>query len=224
MQKYIAYYRVSTQKQGASGLGLEAQQASVRKYASDRALLAEYSEVESGKSRKRGKKVVRPIFAQAIAHAVATGATLLIAKVSRLSRNAAEVLALQDAGVEFICCDMPAANKLTIGFMALLAQHEGEQISITTKAGLQAYKQRGGKLGMPNNLTDKARALSAEQRSANANEDPNWRKAGALAISMRKQQATFREIADALNTSGYITRNGKQFEAITVKRLVDRYA
>ncbi len=218
MQKFIAYYRVSTDKQGASGLGLEAQQKSVRKYATDRALLAEYSEVESG------KKNARPMLAQALAHAAATGATLLIAKLDRLSRNAAFVLELQNSGVDFICCDMPAANKLTIGIMALLAQHEREQISTRTKAALSALKQRGVKLGMPNNLTDDARALSAEQRSAKAREDVNWRKAGALAISMRKQQATFREIADALNTSGYITRTGKRFEAITVKRLVDRYA
>lgn len=218
MQKFIAYYRVSTDKQGASGLGLEAQQKSVRKYATDRALLAEYSEVESG------KKNARPMLAQALAHAAATGATLLIAKLDRLSRNAAFVLELQNSGVDFICCDMPAANKLTIGIMALLAQHEREQISTRTKAALSALKQRGVKLGMPNNLTDDARALSAEQRSAKAREDVNWRKAGALAISMRKQQATFREIADALNTSGYITRTGKRFEAVTVKRLVDRYA
>lgn len=218
MQKFIAYYRVSTDKQGASGLGLEAQQKSVRKYATDRALLAEYSEVESG------KKNARPMLAQALAHAAATGATLLIAKLDRLSRNAAFVLELQNSGVDFICCDMPAANKLTIGIMALLAQHEREQISTRTKAALSALKQRGVKLGMPNNLTDDARAISAEQRSAKAREDVNWRKAGALAISMRKQQATFREIADALNTSGYITRTGKRFEAITVKRLVDRYA
>lgn len=218
MQKFIAYYRVSTDKQGASGLGLEAQQASVRKYATDRALLAEYSEVESG------KKNARPMLAQALAHAAATGATLLIAKLDRLSRNAAFVLELQNSGVDFICCDMPAANKLTIGIMALLAQHEREQISTRTKAALSALKERGVKLGMPNNLTDDARAISAEQRSANAREDVNWRKAGALAISMRKQQATFREIADALNTSGYITRTGKRFEAITVKRLIDRYA
>lgn len=218
MQKFIAYYRVSTDKQGASGLGLEAQQASVRKYATDRALLAEYSEVESG------KKNARPMLAQALAHAAATGATLLIAKLDRLSRNAAFVLELQNSGVDFICCDMPAANKLTIGIMALLAQHEREQISTRTKAALSALKQRGVKLGMPNNLTDDARAISAEQRSAKAREDVNWRKAGALAISMRKQQATFREIAEALNTSGYITRTGKRFEAITVKRLVDRYA
>lgn len=218
MQKFIAYYRVSTDKQGASGLGLEAQQKSVRKYATDRALLAEYSEVESG------KKNARPMLAQALAHAAATGATLLIAKLDRLSRNAAFVLELQNSGVDFICCDMPAANKLTIGIMALLAQHEREQISTRTKAALSALKQRGVKLGMPNNLTDDARAISAEQRSAKAREDVNWRKAGALAISMRKQQATYREIADALNTSGYITRTGKRFEAITVKRLVDRYA
>lgn len=218
MQKFIAYYRVSTDKQGASGLGLEAQQASVRKYATERALLAEYSEVESG------KKNARPMLAQALAHAAATGATLLIAKLDRLSRNAAFVLELQNSGVDFICCDMPAANKLTIGIMALLAQHEREQISTRTKAALSALKERGVKLGMPNNLTDDARALSAAKRSANAREDVNWRKAGALAISMRKQQATFREIADALNTSGYITPNGKRFEAITVKRLVDRYA
>ena len=216
MEKFIAYYRVSTDKQGASGLGMDAQEAIVRRFAGAGELVGEYREVESGKNN------ARPVLTQAIARATATGATLLIARLDRLARNAAFVLALQSSGVKFTCCDMPAANNLTIGIMALLAQAERERISKNTAAALQALKARGAKLGNPDNLTDKARERSAAVRSENAASNDNWRRAGAFAAELRKGGAPLRTIADTLNSNGYHTRGGKPFQAMTVKRLLDR--
>ena len=146
-KQYTPYYRVSTQKQGASGLGLEAQQAAVRAFVADPAQLGtEYVEIESGKRNHR------PQLLAAMAEARRTGATLLIAKLDRLSRNAGFIFALRDSGVEFVCCDMPDANTLTVGLFAVIAQHERETISKRTKDALAAKKARGAQLGTPATL------------------------------------------------------------------------
>ena len=150
--KFIAYYRVSTQKQGASGLGLEAQKAAVTSFVREQMhILGEFVEVESG------KKNHRPQLHAAIAAAQSQNATLLIAKLDRLSRNAGFIFALRDAGVSFVCCDMPDANSLTVGLFAVIAQHEREAISKRTKDALAAKKARGAILGSPRNLTTAAR-------------------------------------------------------------------
>lgn len=146
--RYVAYYRVSTAKQGSSGLGLEAQQAAVEAFlagrGADAKLLASYKEVESG------KRDDRPELARAMQHAKLTGAILLIAKLDRLSRDAHFLLGLQKAGIEFTACDMPHADKFTVGIMAMVAQKEREAISQRTKEALAAAKARGVKLGNPN--------------------------------------------------------------------------
>ena len=147
MKSYVAYLRVSTQKQGQSGLGLAAQRAAVQAFPPVARLVAEFVEVESGKKNER------PQLAAALALAKATGATLLIAKLDRLSRNAGFIFQLRDAGVDFVCCDMPDANTLTVGIFAVLAQHERELISQRTKAALAAKKAQGAQLGTPANLT-----------------------------------------------------------------------
>ena len=151
-KRYTPYYRVSTQKQGALGLGLEAQQAAVHAFVPDSTqLLPAYIKVESGKKNQR------PQLLAAIAAARVAGPMLLIAKLYRLSKNAGFIFTLRDAGVDFVCCDMPDANTLTVGLFAVLAQHERETISKRTKGALKAKKARGAQLGTPANLTDEAR-------------------------------------------------------------------
>lgn len=141
--KAVAYYRVSTTAQGRSGLGLEAQRTAVADLARARGLtlLAEFTEVESGKRNDR------PVLTEALHHARLTNAVLVIAKLDRLSRNAAFLLTLRDSGVRFLAADVPDANDLTIGVLAVIAQAEREAISRRTKEALAAIKQktdRGG--------------------------------------------------------------------------------
>ena len=133
---YIAYYRVSTDKQGRSGLGLEAQRAAVERHLNGNgsALIAEYTEIESGKKNQR------PQLHAALQHCRKERATLVIAKLDRLSRNARFLLELQEAGTKFVCADMPDANNLTIGILALVAQQEREATSRRTKEALAAAK------------------------------------------------------------------------------------
>ncbi|GAB3244119.1 hypothetical protein GCM10027346_41510 [Hymenobacter seoulensis] len=135
---FVSYYRVSTLKQGQSGLGLEAQQAAVKAFVLDPSrIVGEFVEVESGKRNQR------PQLQAAIEAARQQGATLLIAKLDRLSRNAGFIFALRDSGVDFVCCDMPDANTLTVGLFAVIAQHERETISKRTRDALTAKKARG---------------------------------------------------------------------------------
>jgi DNA invertase Pin-like site-specific DNA recombinase len=140
-KRFVTYYRVSTEKQGRSGLGLDAQKASVTAFLSPHdKTVASFTEVETGKRNDR------PVLTEAIAHAKAYGATLLIAKLDRLSRNAAFLLTLQDQGVPFVAADMPTANHTVIGILAVIAQAEREAISTRTKAALaQAKTHRGNR-------------------------------------------------------------------------------
>jgi DNA invertase Pin-like site-specific DNA recombinase len=162
--RFIAYYRVSTAQQGRSGLGLEAQRQAVAEYLNGGAwtLLAEYTEVESG------KRADRPELAKALAACRAHRAVLVIAKLDRLSRNAAFLLNLRDAGVEFIAADMPGANRLTVGIMALVAEEEAQMISARTKAALAAAKERRKAAGLPGlggarpGAAERARQMSAK--------------------------------------------------------------
>ena len=133
---FISYLRVSTAKQGVNGLGMEAQRAAVDAYLAGRKLLHEYVEQETGKNDDRVE------LANAIHHAQVTGSTLVVAKLDRLSRNAAFLLRLRDSGVKFVCADCPEANDLTIGVLAIVAQNEREMISKRTKAALAAAKSR----------------------------------------------------------------------------------
>ena len=141
--RFVAYYRVSTAKQGASGLGLEAQRAAVADYLNggNWTLMAEHAEVESGKHSDR------PALTKALCDCKLMGATLVIAKLDRLSRDAHFLLGLEKAGVDFLAVDMPTANRLTVRLMAVIAQEEREMISARTKAALAAAKARGMKLG-----------------------------------------------------------------------------
>lgn len=141
--KFVAYYRVSTDRQGRSGLGLDAQRKAVVDYLNggNWQLVAEFVEVESGKRNDRAE------LARALAACRVHGATLIIAKLDRLARNVAFVSSLMDSGVEFVAVDFPQANRLTVHILAAVAEHEREMISARTKAALQAAKARGKKLG-----------------------------------------------------------------------------
>jgi DNA invertase Pin-like site-specific DNA recombinase len=215
IRTYTPYYRVSTQKQGVSGLGLEAQQAAVRAFVQDPAqLLLEFVEIESGKKNRR------PQLLAAIAEARRVGSTLLIAKLDRLSRNASFILALRDSGVDFMCCDMPDANTLTVGLFAVLAQHERETISKRTKDALAAKKARGAQLGNPRNMTPAITQQGQAAMQRNAHEHQANRQAAQLAELLRAKEQTLWEIATALNAAGYRTRRGKAFHATTVRRLL----
>jgi DNA invertase Pin-like site-specific DNA recombinase len=165
MGDLVAYYRVSTPRQGQSGLGLEAQEASVTDYSrrGGHRILASYREVESG------KRADRPELIKALAHAKRARAILIIAKLDRLARNVAFLANLLESGAEFLACDNPTANRLTIHILAAVAEDEARRISERTKAALAAYKARGGQLGTPGNLTAAAglkRAEATKLRSA----------------------------------------------------------
>lgn len=159
----VSYLRVSTARQGASGLGLEAQRAAVQGFAvaGGHTIVAEFVEVESG------RKADRPQLAAALGTCRLHRATLVIAKLDRLARNVAFIAGLMDGNVEFVACDMPHANRLTLHLMAAMAEHEREMISQRTKAALAAAKARGVKLGNPNGAAHLA-ANSKEAASASA--------------------------------------------------------
>src|SRR5215472_13579704 len=157
--RFVAYHRVSLEKQGLHGLGIEAQRQAVARYLStlDCELIGTFDEVESGANNKR------PQLTAAIQLAKSKKAVLVIAKLDRLSRNAAFLLQLQDSGVDFVACDMPNADRLCIGIIALLAQRERQLISERTKAGLAVAKSRGAKLGNPKPLRALVKAREAVQ-------------------------------------------------------------
>lgn len=220
--KYIAYYRVSTQAQGTSGLGLEAQKESVVRFLNggDWELVAEYTDVESG--TRKGNN--RPELAKAIAHAKRTKATLLIAKLDRLARNVHFVSGLMESGVDFRCVDNPSANKLTIHILAAVAEAEAEMISTRTKAALQAAKARGVKLGKPENLTDEAKAkgLSVAWESTKRKAREEYAYILPTIRQYREMGMTFATIAEQLNQAGERTRRGSEFQSATVQRILKR--
>jgi DNA invertase Pin-like site-specific DNA recombinase len=246
MKDFVAYYRVSTEKQGRSGLGLDAQRDTVRKFAAEqgRSIAAEFTEVESGKKDRR------PKLAEAIEYAKANNATLIIAKLDRLSRVASFILALRDSGVDFLACDSPHYNSLTIGILALVAQDERERIVERTKGAKRAEKYRklaqiaavldadveslvvrdeyrracqaaAWRLGCTA-ATVKARAKSIEVKKAAAAECPEWQRAEGYAKALSGQGKSLHTIAKTLNAEGFLTRKGRPFMAQTVKRLLAR--
>jgi DNA invertase Pin-like site-specific DNA recombinase len=158
MTKYVAYFRVSTAKQGRSGLGLEAQQEAVKHYA-DR-IIHSFTEIESGKNDSRIQ------LAAAIELCRTSGASLLIAKLDRLSRKASFLLTLRDSGVQIIAADMPNCSTLEYGIRAVIAQNEREEISKRTKAALDAAKARGVKLGTKSPAISSAAGVAALQANA----------------------------------------------------------
>ena len=225
-KKLVAYYRVSTRKQEQSGLGLDAQKAAVADYAQkhDGEIIAEYVETETGKTSDR------PKLAEAIGHTRLSAATLVIAKLDRLARNVHFTSGLMESGVEFVACDNPDANKLTIHLLAAMAEHEATQISNRTREALQAAKARGVRLGSarPGHWEGrehlrgwvKATKAAAKKRSEKARAEYEF-----LVPTLRRMQAegqSLRQIAAWLNKQGHTTRRGKAFTGAIVWRVLKR--
>lgn len=214
--KFVAYYRVSTDKQGRSGLGLEAQRQAVVDFINGNGnkVVAEFTEVESGKRKDR------PELAKALAACKKHRAKLVIAKLDRLARNVHFISGLMESGVDFVAVDMPEANKLTVHILAAVAEHEREMISQRTKAALAAAKERGIRLGNPTNLSE-ARSKSLEVRSDQVDQFA----ANVLPVirSIKSSGAcTLRDIAEALNNRGIKTARNGSWHAASVKRVLDR--
>ncbi len=216
---FIAYYRVSTARQGRSGLGLDAQRAAVLGYLNGGSwsLIEEFTEIESGKRNDR------PQLAAALAACRLHRATLVIAKLDRLARNVAFVSALMEAGVEFVAVDFPQANRLTIHILAAVAEHEARAISERTKAALAATKARGKALGgfRGHVATDEARARSSASRKAAAD-----RRAADLRSTFRALQASgatsLRVLAAGLNDRGISAPRGGTWSAAQVRDALAR--
>jgi len=220
----IAYYRVSTQRQGQSGLGLEAQQAKVQAMAAERGatVVAEFTEVESG------RKSARPQLAAALAEARRTGAVVAIAKLDRLARDAEFVLRLsREAEANgmggFLFCDMPdidattAAGRLILGVMASVAEFEARRISERTRDALAAAAARGRPLGaqLPKQAQKNAERAEHAQREAE--------RLQSLVLPMRLEGASFATIAERLTTAGVATTGGgAKWSAMSVKRVLQR--
>lgn len=219
---YVAYYRVSTIKQGSSGLGLDAQKKIVLNYIQHNGnkLVAEYTEIESGKNNNR------PELLKAIATAKQCDATLVIAKLDRLSRNVAFIATLMETKVNFIACDCPEANPLTIHILSAMAQFERERISERTKAALQAKKKRepDWKPGTPANLSLDAIKKAHETISKNARNDQSVIYAYHYICLLKDQGLSYQQIANKLNMEGYRTRKGCCFHPVQVRNIVIRFA
>lgn len=211
----VGYYRVSTTKQGISGLGMDAQRNAVASFinAGQAKLLAEFAEVETGKSTDR------PELAKAIALCRRTKARLLIAKLDRLARNAAFLLNLRDSGIDFVCADMPHADRFTVGVLALVAEKEREMISQRTREGLQAAKRRGRKLGNPKLAQARTLAIRSTKRKA-----ADFARSLAPVVSEIRQAGvtTLKGIAQCLNARGFKTPLGKPFTRQAVARALRR--
>jgi DNA invertase Pin-like site-specific DNA recombinase len=216
--KFVAYYRVSTLKQGQSGLGLEAQKAAVLTYLNGGGwtLLGEFTEVESGKRNSR------PQLARAMDLCRLTGATLVIAKMDRLSRNMAFTANLMDSGIDFVACDNPHATRFTIHILAAVAEHEGKAISARTKAALAASKARGKVLGGYRGSPPPSASLGAAARRAQA--DTFAARVLPTVSEMQANGLSLHQVAAALTERGIKTAQGGAWTATAVRRVLARSA
>lgn len=222
----VAYIRVSTARQGQSGLGLDGQRSAIAAYckANGASVLREYREVESGKNNDRA------VLREAIRHAKRVRCTLLIAKLDRLARNVAFISNLMDSDVDFRACDLPEANRLLLHIMAAVAENEAKAISDRTIVALQAARERGTALGASNpnsrNLTHAARKKGAKAagKAAKANADAAYADVAPLIVELREEGLTLAQIAARLNEEGYTLRSDKPWNHIQVMRILKRTA
>jgi DNA invertase Pin-like site-specific DNA recombinase len=210
-RQFVAYYRVSTARQGESGLGLDAQRAAVARYVQQAGpsaqLAAEFTEVESGK-----KHTNRPQLAKAIEQAKRVPATLIIAKLDRLARNVHFISGLMESAADFVACDMPHANRLTIHILAAIAEHEREMISARTKAALEQVKARGTRLGNPRWQESIGKATAARKKA------PAPAEIRGIIANYRQQGLSQRAIAQRMNELGIKTPTGAAWYASSVQK------
>ena len=219
--KFIAYYRVSTDRQGRSGLGLAAQREAVETYlnGSNWRLVTEFTEVESG------KRDDRPKLEAALKECRIRNAKLIVAKLDRLARNVAFISRLMDSGVDFVAADLPEANRLTIHILAAMAEYEREQISKRTKAALAAAKTRGVKLGNPQNATEAGRAkgINESRKVRTSNADQFAERLLDTILDIQDGGTTdHRGMAMELNEREITTPRGGQWQAAQVWRVCQR--
>jgi DNA invertase Pin-like site-specific DNA recombinase len=217
--KFVSYLRVSTDRQGASGLGIEAQRAAVESFLNGGSwkLVSEQVEVESGKRDDN-----RPALAAAFEACRLYGAKLVISRLDRLSRDAHFLLGLQKAGVDFVCCDMPEANRLTIGILALVAEQEREAISARTKAALAAATARGQKLGKPKGyqIQNAEAGRARGHASIAANADSFAARLAPVMVELKDLSAN--AAAAELDRRGIATARGGKWTAKAVINLRQR--
>jgi DNA invertase Pin-like site-specific DNA recombinase len=218
-ERFVGYFRVSTDKQGRSGLGLDAQQEAVSRFVQARSskLISEIVEIESG------TRADRPMLAEALRLCRVHRATLLIAKLDRLARNVAFISNLMESGVEFEAVDFPSANRLTIHILSAVAEHEAGMIRERTRSALAAAKKRGVKLGGDRGNLPSV-ALKGAQKSAEVRRARALARAedlGPLIMDMREQGFSYRLIADELNARSIATTRGGAWGPSQVHRLIE---
>ena len=217
---YIAYYRVSTQKQGVSGLGLKAQKEAVENFLSPELIDKEFTEIETGTNKK-----YRPILNEALELCRKHNATLIIAKLDRLARNVSFVSSLIDSKVKFKAVDNPHATELTIHILSAVAQDEAKRISKRIKDALAIKRKEldliGGKLGTNNlKVVDKLKGIQSIKDKAKNN--PHNKRALAFVSGLTDRNLKLREIAELLNSNGFKTSTGKDFGTTQVIRLLQK--
>jgi DNA invertase Pin-like site-specific DNA recombinase len=229
MQKIVSYFRVSTRRQGESGLGLDGQRAAVEEYArrNGATIAASFVEVESG------KRADRPELVAAIAHAKRAKGTLVVAKLDRLSRNLAFLAAMLESQVDFVAVDNPTANRLTVHILAAVAEAEAKAISERTKVALAAARRRGARLGsarpghwdgreqrrLAGSKIGAARAAAVHRASAKA----GYADLLPTIVEFRDGGDSLRTIAVKLNALGHTTRSGGQWNPMTVRNVLTKY-
>ena len=217
---YVSYLRVSTQKQGYSGLGLEAQREIIQNHLYETTPITEFIEVESGRKKDR------PKLKEALDLCRKTGSTLIVAKLDRLARNVYFLSSLLESDVEIVFCDFPQANKMVLHILSAISQYEAELTASRTKSALQAKKARGCKLGNPEHLLgkhDQAIQNSIMTCKTKADNNPNNKRAVAMLRTLVKEEHTLKEMADILNREGFVTSKGVCFSKTTVYKLIKRY-
>lgn len=216
---FVTYLRVSTDRQGKSGLGLEAQRKAVADHVAGKGeIAAEYVEIESGKKNER------PQLVRALVEAKRIGAVLLIAKLDRLARNVAFIANLLEAGVEIAAADMPQANRFLLHIMAAVAEHEAQAISDRTRAALAAAKARGVALGwaMPGRIEEQRQAARKGAASNAQKADQHMTNVLPVVRQIASRGASLRQIAAELNACGIKTARDKNWHAATIRNILTR--